>query len=368
MILALEALLALLPQPTPAQQVKQLVLTAPTCARCTISRRAVAVFGKDAESQAAAPTGLGAAIPVGDRGYLGMSMTRGGPVAFTTSARSARRIGRVGSGPGEFLSVQVLSPWRGDSFLVHDGANGRLSVLTPSLSFARSMVLSIPSAESFVTLRNGYFVVSASLASRESVGYPLHLYDDTGKWLRSFGTDRPVLRPNQGFDLLRILTTDGHRLWSAMPQGRVVIEEWDTKTGKLVRTMRRRADFFPESERTVPLSPEHPPATGVTGLYYDRGLLWVLAVVPGRNWKSGLSKTPIPGETGELMYGIDDLDQVFDTIVEAFDAESGQLLASQRYPEHMSVFLAAGRMALHKVEGPDGEVVSEFMTFQLQGR
>lgn len=48
-----------------------------------------------------------------------------------------RSTGREGSGPGEFRRIGVMVPMHGDSLLVFDGTNRRVSVLAPDGSFAR---------------------------------------------------------------------------------------------------------------------------------------------------------------------------------------------------------------------------------------
>ena len=361
---------ALRPNTATGQPGRDLMLTTASCPSCTIVRRSVARFGTDAASQDLAPSGLAGAIPAGESGLVGVPIAGGGgPVVFGIPGTASRRLGRLGQGPGEFRAAGTPIPWRGDSIVVFDASNRRLSVYTPGLRFVRSIGFPVASLESIVTLANGNFVVNAgSVDSRESLGYPIHVCDEAGRRLRSFGVTVPVVRPDQVFELVRLLATDGRRVWTAIPQGRYRLEEWDPHTGKLVRGLRRRAAFYPESVRDGPITPTNPPPAGIVGLYYDRGLLWVFVKVPGPNWAAGLSREPSVVEGGGRVYQPQSLDTMFDTIVEAFDAESGHLLASKRFPQYLTVLLSQGRMAVHQAEDEAGGTVSEFFAFDLRGR
>jgi hypothetical protein len=83
----------------------------------------------------------GAAVLPGDRLVIadGMSME---VMAFDANGSILRRIGGSGGGPGEFRSIAWVRSYRADSIAVYDPVGGRLSVLGPDLSFARSVPLS----------------------------------------------------------------------------------------------------------------------------------------------------------------------------------------------------------------------------------
>jgi hypothetical protein len=64
-------------------------------------------------------------------------------VADFTTGR-ATPVGRKGSGPGEYRLPSRIIAWTGDSLLLNDGGNNRLSVIGPDLRIARSFSLNIP--------------------------------------------------------------------------------------------------------------------------------------------------------------------------------------------------------------------------------
>jgi hypothetical protein len=60
------------------------------------------------------------------------------------AAGRATPIGRKGSGPGEYRLPSRIIAWTGDSLLLNDGGNTRLSVIGPDLRIHRSFSLNIP--------------------------------------------------------------------------------------------------------------------------------------------------------------------------------------------------------------------------------
>jgi len=68
---------------------------------------------------------------------------------FGADGTLQRTSGRVGSGSGEFRSITYMSRWRGDSVLVWDVPQRRLSVFDDAGAFARSFALVTDSAPPF---------------------------------------------------------------------------------------------------------------------------------------------------------------------------------------------------------------------------
>jgi hypothetical protein len=56
----------------------------------------------------------------------------------------------------------------------------------------------------------------------------------------------------------------------------------------------------------------------------------------------------------------------YDTIVEAIEIASGQLLASHRFEEYFSAVVSTGTLALHNVENEAGEAISRLVRFELR--
>ncbi|HKJ93899.1 MAG TPA: hypothetical protein VJ957_12090, partial [Longimicrobiales bacterium] len=58
-----------------------------------------------------------------------------------TATAAVTNVGRNGQGPGEFGSVSAVATWHADSIAVYDDRLQRLSIFTPDLAFARSMLM-----------------------------------------------------------------------------------------------------------------------------------------------------------------------------------------------------------------------------------
>lgn len=344
---------------------QEVVSDGPEFPACRIERRTVVRIGLDRRLQEIAPCGILGAIPVAE-GFLALPWRGDGPMLLSSSGALERMVGRSGRGPGEYIAPLLAARWRGDSILIFDAALVRLSVLAGGGRFARSIPLATPSVESLVALDNGDLVVNAFLTSRAAVGYPLHLLSAAGEVRRSFGSDDPVVVPDGTKPRVRLLATDGRRLWTAPLMGRYLIEEWDPTSGRRVRALHRRASFYPESAGYQAPSPDRAPQSAITGLVYENGLLWALVAVADPEWRRGLSPQPAPGETGIPTYAVTNKNLVFDTVVEAFDARSGRLMASRRYPDHMSAMLSGSRLAVLMHEAADGSVVTERVRLTLE--
>jgi len=64
-------------------------------------------------------------------------------VVVDPAFRSARQLGREGQGPGEYRQPDAAWPFPGDSTLIVDLGNARLSILAPNGSFGRSMPMTV---------------------------------------------------------------------------------------------------------------------------------------------------------------------------------------------------------------------------------
>jgi hypothetical protein len=63
---------------------------------------------------------------------------------YDEAGRFVRAIGSEGRGPGEFVQIDWLAPYRGDSVAVYDGALRRMTILDGSGRFSRSLELQPP--------------------------------------------------------------------------------------------------------------------------------------------------------------------------------------------------------------------------------
>jgi hypothetical protein len=86
---------------------------------------------------------------------------------FDRAGRHVRTVGREGGGPGEFKAVGSLSA-RGDSVIVGDHDNRRVSVFAPDGSLVRSIPLDAGGAESFPLLVGAFGDGSVLVSSGNS--------------------------------------------------------------------------------------------------------------------------------------------------------------------------------------------------------
>lgn len=128
------------------------------------------------------------------------------------------------------------------------------------------------------------------------------------------------------------MAADRGAAWAAWIN-RYVIEGWDT-AGRLTRTLRRDVEWFPTWWRARS-DAETPPLPVTTAIQVQGDTLWVLVRVPDPDWRSAVRPE------GKL-YTVDDKNAYQDTMVEAIDLRTGELLASTRFPQVMDGFAGPG--------------------------
>ena len=147
-------------------------------------------------------------------------------LVFDSAGRFVRRVGRQGSGPGEYLGIMRIVSGPGDSLWVVDGADRRVTILTPALEYARSFVA--PTDLIDITPRpDGSAVIAASVSTPEASGYPFHLLDRQGRIIKSFGTvvdNQLVAECTCGKQSARLAARSDHLL--ATTNNRYDIERW----------------------------------------------------------------------------------------------------------------------------------------------
>lgn len=111
---------------------------------------------------------------------------------FDAAGRFVRRVGREGSGPGEYQGLASMQSFRDDSIVVFDGLLRRVSILAPDGSFARSFLISSPDSLGSVTLSIAHpdgtillgfseFIAGAPRPEPVSITERLFRYDPAGR-------------------------------------------------------------------------------------------------------------------------------------------------------------------------------------------
>jgi len=346
----------------PQSDAPTITLTKPSCATCRIERRVVVEFGKDPAAQEAAPDGLMGAIAVGDV-FLGIVQAmKAVPVVFGPDGKVIKVLGRSGQGPGEFAGPGLVSPWRGDSILIADAAQGRISVFDRAWRFGRTLPFQ---SESWVAVSNGNLI--AGEAYERGTGDFFKVFDASGKRLGSFGRVTAADSVAGAMSGATFIATDGRVLWSVPFLGTYRISEWDATAKRRLRIFVRKGADFPEKQAIAELSPSTPPSPGIRGVYRDGPILWVFYAVADRRWAQGLKQLEVESHTGKMkVWRAEQRDLVYDTIVEAIETATGTLLASQKFDEAFLAFVSTGTLALHKAETPEGEPLSRLVRFELK--
>jgi hypothetical protein len=257
-------------------------------------------------------------------------------------------VGRKGRGPGEFTWPRFLTALPGDSLFVFDNNGLTFSLLAPrTYRYVRGapVTVSRPSA-AILNGTTGLLWVAASVARAQQVGYPIHLFEQDGTWIKSVGTERPLLRWNRHMTFTRRLAAGPNgTIWSIPRYGPLAIEVFD-RSGHPLRKATYSAEWVPEQRqpqrRGDPPLPERPPFAVVSD-----SEAWILTLIPAAKWKQGIIMTndPTHGNAAPL---VGDVSKLFDTIVEVFDLVRRRVLLRVRLDEAVLHALPDGMFVVYR--------------------
>jgi hypothetical protein len=280
------------------------------CASCQIELELVATLTPKQESGFFCSAIIDLAV-VGSLFYA-IDLACSDPVVlvFNQGGQQIGKLGGMGQGPGEFLRVRRI--WSRTDGGLYVFEPGRLSLFSPAFEFERVIPLrSVP--DGFLPLPDGRFIVADNLETPESVGLPLHIFDDRGRRIRSFGADSSIYRSDEKVAFSRTLagSSTPNTLWVAHTN-QYKVEKWNIASESRVLTLERRPRWFQPSTSTVG------PSTRLTGVREDgSGNLWTLISVPTDEHEVKIAD-------GALI------NDHLDTIVEILDPKAGDLLATTR--------------------------------------
>ncbi len=279
---------------------------------------------------------------------------------FTPEGKLARAVGRRGEGPGEYDVAVWVSVTAGDSLRVADLGLGRITVLHPEhLIPVRTQRIGGPFREiAFLDDPLGRYVVAAPVMSRSGIGLPLHLMDEDGTVLRSFGAVSPILdfRDNSKSWRNITVTPDGE-VWSSGLTS-YVLERWSPETGDRLEVLERGADWFPPHERYGggTLDPSQEPNPGLIEIHADRaGRLWTASHVAADDWQAAFEDGSDPyGNPARRVY---DISRYYDTIVEVISPVDARVVGRARLEGNVLSFPGDGLVATRALEPPGYPVV-----------
>lgn len=188
------------------------------------------------------------------------------------------RIGTLG-GPVYHESSTIpaaIVVGHGDTIHVFERSELTHARFSPELEFLGSTPLpGQPHFNGVVRLPGGEWVMSAIIDTPDRAGWPIHLLDDEGGIVRSFGTSLPFYRADATRLSVRSVAVAGDSLVWAAHVTEYRLELWDTHN-RLHKAFVRDLPWFPRWIRNKPISREEPlnPMLGSIRLDAD-GLLWV---------------------------------------------------------------------------------------------
>ncbi len=256
--------------------------------------------------------------PNGD--YFVLSWGAAEITRFDKSGRALDPVGREGEGPGEFKHVAGI--WFvGDSIVVFDRGLGRLTVLRPDLSVARTAPLA-GATRDIAWLDGQGFVLNGRFVGPR--GIPLHLVTPEGEHVRSFGGEAIDRFAPPDAWIRSVAAVDG-LVWAA-PENSYRLEAW-TADGRHLRTLERVEAWFPPKVVRTWGGPDQPIDPRVIDITSDAGgRLRVAILKASRHWAVRLP-APLPNARGEPIHPVPPGTGLFETRIEIIDPSTERMIA-----------------------------------------
>lgn len=244
------------------------------------------------------------------------------PMVYADDGSLLGSLGEVGDGPGQFIEPLFSRVGPGDSLWIFDGS-ARASVFTPERVFVRAIALPTSPWDA-VVLPDGRLVLASATSGAP---LPLLLLDGEGAVIRTIGM--PVADEPIGA-MRRIVLARDATIWTVPMLGSWRIEHWDT-TGTDLGALVRQPEWFPPYRRYQAPAPGIAPQPTLQAAWFDdSGRLWVLGKAVDPQWARGIDTLDARGgEPGQSV--ISDPDQVYDTMIEVIDLQSGEAIITARF-------------------------------------
>lgn len=280
------------------------------------------------------------------------------PILVSKEGGRGREFGRAGRGPGEHAGLVGGAVGPGDSIMVFDPGNSRLSIYSPDFRYVRSFAM--PRAYSGVWLAGGTIVLNATLDTPQRFGQPFHVISSQGEIIRSFGDDArdAIVRATAPIDRRLLAVSGPDEFWAADADRAYRVQRWSA-AGKKLADFSRAPDWFPARDGPrAPLSPESPPDPVMVAISSagDR-MIWVATLVPGADWKKGLEPRRITSAEQKPGYVVRDPSAVYDTRIQLLDAETGAVIAETRVDDAIAFALGGGLFGAVRLNDDDTSVV-----------
>jgi hypothetical protein len=251
-------------------------------------------------------------------------------------------IGRFGDGPGEYRRVNLVRVTAGDSIRVFDIQTGRLSTYSSSGRFARST--QVPRSWSASFLSTGHVLLNTVSLDPAFAGFVLFEFDTAGNLVKPWPELHPMSIIRKPWTTLRYLVTDSSGSTWIQHLGYAPIIERRRPDGALASVLYRSAPWYESYtiDAPIPATNARPPRPIGFGLgNCGRHVVCALWKVADSHWRRGLGPET-RGEGGLPIFPVVSEDDVYDTVLDAIDTQTGLVLASQRFDKVFDGITAEG--------------------------
>lgn len=277
-----------------------------------------------------------------------MMAADGRPFLFDNRGVFLRRIGRVGTHSSTRVAVMRMVLNSKDSLFAIDVRHQQVLAAGGGYDTARAVPWDAFSAAftDIIALPDGRFVATGEIKTRDAVGYPLHLLDAWGRWVLSFGSDKPTFRFDRPAMNRRSLAVSSRRcaFWAAH-DSRYEIECWVLRSRhpERAQVIDVHEPWFRPNEDVVAGR-----RTQLVGLREDgAGRLWMIIYVPDSLAPPAepkpTSRRPMARPTKNFRPG-----DVFDTVIHVLDPTTSCVLAAGKVPEAAIGLLSNNEIAVSR--------------------
>jgi hypothetical protein len=360
--------------PVASAQALRSVQSKPPCPDCSILVTKVVSLGNNTGGPGEI-IGTLSRLDSDVRGSYYLSFNEPGQLisVFDSDGSFLTDLGREGDGPGEYRKARVAAVTK-DSIFITDLVSARLTVVELTQLGKPARTVTVPEFTSMpvqtLRLPSGMLVAHMLLRTPEAIGYPIHLFDPSGRLLRSTGIETPAYRPDRlALFGRRLATSRSGGFWVAHVTT-PVFEEYDSE-GEVRQSLRVNLPSLPEWDPTAP--PPHPkgspPKAQIMAIHQaSDGLLWVAVAVPDPEWRSAFSTTrrkPSSWAPDGFVYQVEDYSDLLDTELVVLDPEKQVILASLRIDLAVTSFDGRGYAAGTRTHSPTGVHQVEVIQLRL---
>jgi hypothetical protein len=213
-----------------------------------------------------------------------------------------------------------------------------------------------------VPLKDGNLFLQAAVPTRSKAGFLLHLLGPSGRMDQSFynaGTAWRLRRPWSTSAL--VARADSQSIWLVRPN-QYTVERWNEKGEATDRLIRSANWFAPWDSADMDFFRSPPPPTVISISQDSLGILWVMSHIAGKQWQANGRGADKRERNRDIT--IPDLDDAFDTVLDAIDPLAGKLLISRRFDGSLLTLLPGG-FAGRLRQASDGRAYYEISQVRL---